>query len=52
MGVAEKTIDAIRENHSRGIPAADLQTVKFTRDLLRKHRSGHGDFENQERLTK
>ena len=38
MGVAEKTITAIRENHSRGIPAADLQIVKFTRDLLRKHR--------------
>ena len=38
MGVAEKTITAIRDNHSRGIPAEDLQIVKFTRDLLRKHR--------------
>ena len=38
MGVAENIITAIRENRSRGIPAADLQIVKFTRDLLRKHR--------------
>jgi 4-carboxymuconolactone decarboxylase len=36
--VAEETITAIRENHSRGIPPADAQIVDFTRALLRKHR--------------
>lgn len=36
--VAEETIAAIREQHSRGIPAEDAQIVDFTRDLLRKHR--------------
>jgi 4-carboxymuconolactone decarboxylase len=38
QGVAEETITAIRENHSRGIPAEDAQIVEFTRQLLRKHR--------------
>jgi 4-carboxymuconolactone decarboxylase len=38
LGVAESTITAIRENHSRGIPAEDAQIVDFTRQLLRKHR--------------
>jgi 4-carboxymuconolactone decarboxylase len=38
LGVAEATITAIRENHSRGIPAEDAQIVDFTRQLLRKHR--------------
>ena len=32
------TITAIRENHSRGIPADDAQIVDFTRALLRRHR--------------
>ena len=32
------TITAIRENHSRDIPAEDAQIVDFTRQLLRKHR--------------
>ena len=32
------TIAAIRENHSRGIPAEDAQIVDFTRLLLRRHR--------------
>ena len=38
QGVPEATITAIREKHSRGIPADDAQIVDFTRDLLRKHR--------------
>ena len=38
LGVPETTITAIRENHSRGIPAEDAQIVEFTRMLLRKHR--------------
>jgi 4-carboxymuconolactone decarboxylase len=36
--VPEATITAIRENHSRGIPAEDAQIVDFTRELLRRHR--------------
>jgi 4-carboxymuconolactone decarboxylase len=38
LKVAEETITAIRENHSRGIPPDDAQIVDFTRALLRKHR--------------
>src|SRR5881409_1520115 len=38
QGVPESTITAIRENHSRGIPAEDAQIVEFTRQLMRKHR--------------
>ena len=34
----EATITAIRENHSRGIPAEDAQIVEFTRTLMRRHR--------------
>lgn len=36
--VAETTITAIREKHSRGIPAEDAQIVDFTRELIRRHR--------------
>ena len=38
LGVPDSTITAIRENHSRGIPAEDAQVVDFTRQLLRRHR--------------
>lgn len=38
QGVPESTITAIRENHSRGVPAEDAQIIEFTRTLLRKHR--------------
>ena len=38
QGVPESTITAIREKHSRGVPAEDAQIIEFTRDLLRKHR--------------
>ncbi|MDH3438741.1 MAG: carboxymuconolactone decarboxylase family protein, partial [Betaproteobacteria bacterium] len=40
QGVAEATITAIHEKHSRGIPADDAQIVDFTRELIRKHRVG------------
>jgi 4-carboxymuconolactone decarboxylase len=38
QGVAEATITAIREKHTRGIPPEDAQIVEFTRELIRKHR--------------
>jgi len=38
LGVPESTITAIRENHSRGVPAEDAQIIDFTRQLMRKHR--------------
>ena len=38
LKVPESTITAIREKHSRGVPAEDAQIIDFTRDLLRKHR--------------
>jgi 4-carboxymuconolactone decarboxylase len=44
LGVPEATITAIRQNHSRGIPAADAEIVEFTRQLLRQHRVEDGLF--------
>src|SRR6267142_5890881 len=44
LGVPESTITAIRENHSRGIPAEDAQIVEFTRQLMRKHRVDDATF--------
>ena len=39
QGVPEATITAIRENHSRGIPAGRrARSSTFTRQLLRRHR--------------
>lgn len=38
QSVAESTITAIRDKHSRGMPAEDAQIVNFTRDLIHKHR--------------
>src|SRR5712692_5536683 len=38
QSVPETTITAIRENHSRGVPAEDAQIIEFTRALLRRHR--------------
>jgi 4-carboxymuconolactone decarboxylase len=38
LGVAEATITAIREQHTRGVPAEDAQIVTVTRQLLRQHR--------------
>jgi 4-carboxymuconolactone decarboxylase len=44
QGVPETTIAAIREGHSRGIPAEDAQIVDFTRQLLRQHRVDEAAF--------
>ena len=38
LNVPESTIEAIRANHSRGLPPEDAQIVDFTRQLLRQHR--------------
>ena len=38
QGVPESTITAIRERHTRGVPAEDAQVIEFTRRLLRDHR--------------
>ena len=46
LGVAESTIAAIRDNHSRGIPAEDAEIVEFTRELLRRHRVDEARFKN------
>jgi 4-carboxymuconolactone decarboxylase len=51
QGVPETTIAAIRENHSRGIPAEDAEIVDFTRSLLRRHRVDDASFKKlQSRL--
>lgn len=44
QNVPESTIAAIRENHSRGVPAEDAQIIDFTRQLLRKHRVDDATF--------
>ena len=38
LDVAEETITAIREKHTRGLPSEDAQIVEFTQQLLQKHR--------------
>ena len=38
QGVPESTIAAIREKHTRGVPAEDAQIIEFTQRLLREHR--------------
>ena len=38
QNVPESTITAIRERHTRGVPAEDAQIIEFTRRLLREHR--------------
>jgi 4-carboxymuconolactone decarboxylase len=42
--VPETTITAIRENHSRGVPAEDAQIIEFTQALLRRHRVDDATF--------
>jgi 4-carboxymuconolactone decarboxylase len=44
LGVPETTIAAIRENHSRGVPAEDAEIIEFTRQLLRRHRVDDASF--------
>ena len=36
--VPRSTIDAIRDEHSKGIPPEDLQIIDFTRQLVRANR--------------
>src|SRR5215813_13908225 len=38
QSVPESTIAAIRERHTRGVPAEDAQIIEFTRRLIREHR--------------
>ena len=45
QNVPDSTITAIRENHSRGVPAEDAQIIDFTRALLRQHRVDKAAFE-------
>ena len=53
LGVPEATIAAIREDHSRGIPAEDAEIVEFTRQLLRRHRVDDASFKRmQDRFGK
>src|SRR5437763_236159 len=44
QGVPDSTIAAIRDNHSRGVPAEDSQVIEFTRALLRRHRVDEATF--------
>ena len=48
LDVPDTTITAIRENHSRGIPAEDAEIVEFTRQLLRKHRVDDATFKSMQ----
>jgi 4-carboxymuconolactone decarboxylase len=45
QGVPESTIAAIREKHTRGVPAEDAQIIDFTRRLLREHRVDDATFQ-------
>src|SRR5215470_10843211 len=38
QSVPDSTIAAIRERHTRGVPAEDAQIIEFTRRLIREHR--------------
>ncbi len=44
QGVPESTISAIREKHTRGVPAEDAQIIDFTRRLLVEHRVDDATF--------
>jgi 4-carboxymuconolactone decarboxylase len=44
QGVPESTIAAIRDKHTRGVPAEDAQIIDFTRRLLREHRVDDATF--------
>ena len=44
QGVAEATITAIRERHTRGVPPEDAQIIDFTIQLVRKHRVDDATF--------
>jgi 4-carboxymuconolactone decarboxylase len=38
QGVPDSTIAAIRDKHTRGVPAEDAQIIDFTRRLIHQHR--------------
>ena len=44
LGVPESTIEAIRDNHSRGLAPEEAEIVEATRQLLRKHRLASATF--------
>jgi 4-carboxymuconolactone decarboxylase len=44
QNVPESTISAIREKHTRGVPAEDAQIIDFTRRLLVEHRVDDATF--------
>jgi 4-carboxymuconolactone decarboxylase len=45
QNVPESTITAIREKHTRGVPAEDAQIIEFTHRLLREHRVDGATFQ-------
>jgi 4-carboxymuconolactone decarboxylase len=45
QGVPESTVAAIREKHTRGVPAEDAQIIEFTRRLLQHHRVDDATFQ-------
>jgi 4-carboxymuconolactone decarboxylase len=45
QNVPESTITAIRDKHSRGVPAEDAQIIDFTRQLLQRHRVDAATFQ-------
>jgi hypothetical protein len=47
--VPEAAIAAIRENHSQGIPAGNIEIVEFTWQLPRRHRVDDASFGNMQR---
>ena len=44
QAVPESTISAIREKHTRGVPAEDAQIIDFTRRLMVEHRVDDATF--------
>src|SRR5262245_24761511 len=45
QNVPESTIAAIRDGHTRGVPAEDAQIIEFTRRLLQQHRVDQATFQ-------
>jgi 4-carboxymuconolactone decarboxylase len=45
QGVPDSTITAIREKHTRGVPAEDAEIVEATRQLLQRHRLDEAMFQ-------
>ena len=45
LDVPESTITAIREKHTRGVPAGDAQIITATQQLVREHRWADATFQ-------